>query len=62
MTVNERGELDELLKIAEERPCPLTEWERDFVLSLDARRDRPLTPRQGEVFDRLCDKHLLGED
>lgn len=62
MTKTERAQLDELLSIAEERDCPLTDWEREFLRSLDAGwRDRDMTPRQADCFDRIVDKHLRGD-
>jgi hypothetical protein len=38
----------------------LTEWERQFVSSL-ARRNGKLSPRQEEVFNRLCQTYLNKE-
>ena len=61
MTKTEQRQLDELRAIAEEDGTPLSDWEHEFVVSLDARRDRDLTEKQGEVFDRLVRKHLKGD-
>ena len=52
MTKPELGQLDELLSIRDEDDTPLTEWEADFIASLDGRRDRQLTEKQAECFDR----------
>jgi hypothetical protein len=38
----------------------LTAWERQFVSSL-ARRNGKLSPKQEEVFNRLCQTHLNKE-
>lgn len=61
MTPTERRQLDALIEIAEERDSPLNDWEKEFVMSLDGKRDRELSEKQGEVFDRLVRKHLKGE-
>lgn len=61
MSQTERKQLDELLRIAKESDSPLSEWEADFVTSLDERRDRVLTGKQADVFDRLVAKHLCGD-
>jgi hypothetical protein len=37
----------------------LTDWERSFVESL-ARQGTRFSPRQQEVFDRLCETYLKG--
>jgi hypothetical protein len=58
MSRHEQGQLDSLLAIAEERDSPLSDWEKEFVTSLDDRRDRDMSPKQAEVFDRLVEKHL----
>lgn len=61
MTAVEKRQLDELLVIAEEDGT-MTEWEQEFVRSLDAhRRDSDLSWKQADVFDRLIRKHLRGE-
>ena len=61
MTATECKQLDILIDIAEERDSPLSDWERDFVVSLDHRRRWPLSEKQAECFDRLIDKHLRGD-
>lgn len=61
MTKTECARLDELIVIAEESDSPLSDWEREFVISLDGRRERDMTGKQADVFDRLVRKHLLGE-
>lgn len=53
MTATECKQLDILIDIAEERDSPLSDWERDFVVSLDHRRRWPLSEKQAECFDRL---------
>lgn len=58
MTRTELGQLDSLLEIAEEDDTPLSEWEVEFVQSLDGKRERPLSEKQAECFDRIVDKHL----
>ena len=60
MTRTEQQQLDELLAIAEEDRTPLTDWEREFLESLDDWRERDLTDKQADVFDRLVTKHLRG--
>lgn len=51
--------LDALLEIADERPCPLSDWEVEFLTSLDGRTPRgPYSEKQQEIFDRLVEKHL----
>lgn len=61
MTKTEQRQLDELIQIAEERDSPLNDWEQEFVVSLDGKRDRDLSEKQGEAFDRLVRKHLKGD-
>lgn len=61
MTRPEQNNLDALIQIAREKPCPLDQYERRFVLSLDNVRDVPLTSRQGALFDALVKKHVIGE-
>lgn len=50
--------LDALIEIAEEDRSPMNDRQREFVMSLDDRRDRELSPKQAEWFDALVDKHL----
>lgn len=61
MTKTEHQQLDALLDIADEEDSPLSEWEIEFLESLDSRRDRELSTKQAEVFDSLVRKHLIGE-
>lgn len=62
MTQTEASRLDALLEICEEDDCPLTPWEVDFIQSLDERRGLRLSEKQGEVFDRIVEKHLRGDE
>lgn len=50
--------LNELLKITEERPCPMNDWEVQFLESLDGQRQYALSEKQQVVFDRLVERHL----
>lgn len=61
MTRTEQKQLDELRLIAEEDNSPLSDWELEFVDSLDGQRERDLSPKQLECFDRLVAKHLRGD-
>lgn len=61
MTHTEQRQLDLLIEIAEERNSPLSDWEKEFVMSLDGRCERELSEKQANVFDRLVTKHLKGE-
>lgn len=61
MTQTELRQLDALLEIAEENNTPLTAWEVEFLHSLDGRRERELSEKQADVFDRLVAKHLKGD-
>ena len=58
MTDQEQHDLDALLEIAREDQTPLNPRDVEFVCSLDARRDRSLSPRQGDWFDDLVRRHL----
>ena len=58
MTLTEQRQLDSLVEIAEEDESPLSDWEKEFVTSLDGRRECELTMKQADVFDRLVKKHL----
>lgn len=62
MTRTEQAQLDELLEIAEEDDSPLSAWEQEFLTSLDGRRERDMTEKQADVFDRLVAKHLRGDE
>jgi hypothetical protein len=61
MSLTELKQLDNLIEIAEEDDSPLSEWERDFVMSLDGQRHRSLSDKQATVFERLISKHLRGD-
>ena len=60
MTKTELDNLDLLSEIADEPDTPLSSWEREFIASLRerVRLHRPLTEKQGEVFDGLVSRHL----
>lgn len=61
MTKADQQRLDQLIDIANEEDTPLTEWEQEFVVSLDGRRTIEMSAKQEDVFDRLVKKHLRGD-
>lgn len=61
MSKTEQRQLDELLIIAEEEST-MNDWEKEFIESLDRTcRDRDLSEKRAECFDRIVSKHLRGE-
>jgi hypothetical protein len=62
MTNLEIENLVVLLEIADEENTPLTEWEIEFLNSLDENRERDLTGKQEQVLEKLVDKHIIGRD
>ena len=56
MTPDEENLLDDLPS----QDSGLTAWEMDFIESLDARRKRPLTPKQRNRLNEIAEKLDLG--
>lgn len=62
MSEIELRRLDELLAMTEEKDgSPFTTWETEFLFSLDGRRERKMSDKQADIFDRLVSKHLRGD-
>lgn len=60
-SATDRRRIEELLDICDERPCPLSPWEVEFVRSL-ANWSGNFTVRQADKLDAIARKHLRGED